>query len=137
MANSKPGFNLKALGYALLWQSYWLPVLLIVAHDQWLQVRQLQPPDHPQQQPALPAPSQAKGHPPLASVLAVQSHSVDALPETPAQVTAAQATTSLVTPAQVTALPRGNNPLSNATLEATSQPLRGRALVGQRTTKSL
>jgi hypothetical protein len=137
MANSKPVFNLKALGYALLWQSYWLPVLLIVAHDQWLQVRQLQPPDHPQQQPALPAPSQAKGQPPLASVLAVQSHSVDALPETPAQLTASQATTSLVTPAQVTALPRGNNPLSNATLEATSQPLRGLALVGQRTTKSL
>ena len=46
MANPKLILNVKAIGYALLWQSYWLPVLLIVAHDQWLQVRQLQPPDH-------------------------------------------------------------------------------------------
>ena len=70
MAKPKPGFNFKAIGYALLWQSYWLPLLLIVAHDQLLQVRQLQPPDHPQRRPALPAPSQVRVQTPLASLLA-------------------------------------------------------------------
>ena len=151
MANPKPVLNLKAIGYVLLWQSYWLPVLLIVAHDQWLQVRQLQPPDHRQQQPALaspspsPTPSQAKAQTPLASLLAGESQSVDALPVVvapgralaPGQAVSnresgSQGGRSLVTAAQVTALPRGMGLLSSATLEATSQPLRGPALAGQR-----
>jgi len=148
MANSKSGFNFKAIGYALLWQSYWLPVLLIVAHDQWLQVRQLQPPDHPQQQPALPAPSQAKTQAPLANILAGGPLPADSLPVaagegqmgTPGQGmashgTASHGTASLVsasqvTPAQVTPLPRHRGPLSSATLEAPSRPLRGPGLVG-------
>jgi hypothetical protein len=90
MANPKPVLNLKAIGYALLWQSYWLPVLLIVAHDQWLQVRQLQPPDHRQPPPGLsspspspnpsPTPSQAQAQTPLASLLAGEPQGVAALP---------------------------------------------------------
>ncbi len=144
MANSKPGFNFKAIGFALLWQSYWLPVLLIVAHDQWLQVRQLQPPDHRQQQP-VPAPTQAKAETPLASLLAADPPSAESLPVVAADVrsvptgsgtaspgTASQAGAAAVTPAQVTPLTKGNGPLRSATLVATSQPLRGPALVGQR-----
>lgn len=153
MANSKPGFNFKAIGYALLWQSYWLPVLLIVAHDQWLQVRQLQPPDHPQQQPALPTPSQAKTQAPLASLLAGEPLPADSLPVVAGEVqmgtpgqgmaspgaaspgTARQETASLVqassvTPAQVTPLPKGRGPLGSASLEAPSRPLRAPGLVG-------
>ncbi len=148
MANSKSGFNFKAIGYALLWQSYWLPVLLIVAHDQWLQVRQLQPPDHPQQQPAVPTPSQAKTQVPVASLLAGEPLPADSLPVvagegqmgTPgqgmaspgaaSQETASQVPASLVSPSQVTPLPKGRVPLSRATLEAPSRPLRAPGLVG-------
>ena len=155
MANSKPGFNFKAIGYALLWQSYWLPVLLIVAHDQWLQVRQMQPPDHPQQQPAVSAPSQARGQTPLASLLAGQpqaadSRSVESLPVVAADLKSAgsgqgiathgraslgnapQEMPSPVMPAQVTALPRHNWSLASTRLEAPSQPLRGPGLAGPR-----
>jgi len=148
MANSKPGFNFKAIGYVLLWQSYWLPVLLIVAHDQWLQVRQLQPPDHPQQQPALPTPSQAKTQAPLASLLAGELLPADSLPVvagegqmgtpgkgvasqgTATRGTASQGPASPVTPAQVIPLPKGRGPLGSATLGAASRPLRGPVLVG-------
>ena len=108
-------FNFKAIGYALLWQSYWLPVLLIVAHDQWLQVRELQPPDHRQQLPQA-APPVTQAQTPLASVLAgeplaAESLSVDSLPvvaadlrpQTAAQTTAAGATAVHATAAGATA----------------------------------
>ena len=107
--------NFKAIGYALLWQSYWLPVLLIVAHDQWLQVRELQPPDHRQQLPQA-APPVTQAQTPLASVLAgeplaAESLSVDSLPvvaadlrpQTAAQTTAAGATAVHATAAGATA----------------------------------
>ncbi len=152
MANSKPRFNFKAIGYALLWQSYWLPVLLILAHDQWLQVRQLRPPDHPQQRPAVPTPSQAKAQLPLARLLAGEPLAADSLPVGAGegqpvmpgqgmephgpmgQGTASQAPAASVTPSQVTALPRDRGgPLGSASLEAPSRPLGGSGLVGPRT----
>ncbi len=143
MATSKSIIPFKAIGYALLWQSYWLPVLLIVLHDQWLQGRQLQPPDHPQHQPALPAPSQAQAQPPLASVLAAEPQSADALPvlaregssPTPAPGRPGQGPSShdlkshgptsppvrpALSPAQVWALPRGTGPLGSASLGSAS-----------------
>ena len=115
MTKPRPKFNFKAIGYALLWQSYWLPVLLIVAHDQWLQVRELQPPDHRQQLPQA-APPVTQAQTPLASVLAgeplaAESLSVDSLPvvaadlrpQTAAQTTAAGATAVHATAAGATA----------------------------------
>ncbi len=140
MAKPKPGFNLKAIGYALLWQSYWLPLLLIVAHDQLLQVRQLQPPDHPQRRPALPAPSQVRVQTPLASLLAGEPPLAEALPVVAAEgqrqasglATASPGTATQLTAAQVTALPGGHGPLARASLEVRSQPLRGSGLVGLR-----
>jgi hypothetical protein len=135
MANPRPILNFKAIGYALLWQSYWLPMLMIVAHDQWLQVRQLQPPDHPQQQPVVPTPSQAKTQTPLASLLAGEPLPADSLP-----VAAGKGRT--VTPAQVTALPKGKGPWTssqpfsaqarnNHRLAVQAPPLQPRLLAGR------
>ncbi len=140
MAKPNSGFNFKAIGYALLWQSYWLPLLLIVAHDQLLQVRQLRPPDHPQRPPALPAPSQVRVQAPLASLLAGEPPLVEALPVVVAEgqpqasglAKASLGTATQLTAAQVTALPRGHGPLARASLEVRSQPLRSSGLVGLR-----
>ena len=140
MAKPNSGVNFKAIGYALLWQSYWLPLLLIVAHDQLLQVRQLRPPDHPQRPPALPAPSQVRVQAPLASLLAGEPPLVEALPVVVAEgqpqasglAKASLGTATQLKAAQVTALPRGHGPLARASLEVRSQPLRGSGLVGLR-----